>query len=137
MLVFIQSVRSTTWPPLTASPMYWLSRMTMSAPPLAAKSVKIWSCHWAMGTQRTSTSAPGNFLDRSVRAWQGCQANQITWSLPPFGAPVVTVVFVAAAGAGAVVSVAAAGAGAVVLVAAAGAGAVVSVAAGAGAVVGG
>src|SRR6476661_4755332 len=130
MLVFIQSVRSTTWPPLTASPIYWLSRITMSAPPLAAKSVKIWSCHWAMGTQRTSTSAPGNFLDRSVSAWHGCQANQITWSLPPLPVLVVPVVLVAAAGA--VVSVAAGAAGAAVSVAAAGAGAVVSVAAGAG-----
>ena len=62
MLVFIQSVRSMMWPPLTASPMYWLSRMTTSAPCLAAKSVKIWSCHSPMGTQRTSTLAAGEAL---------------------------------------------------------------------------
>src|SRR6476646_2122288 len=82
-----------------------------------------------MGTQRTSTLASGNFFDRSVRAWQGCQANQITWSLPP---PVLAaVVFVAA---GAVVFVAAAGAvvfvaagGAVVLVGAGGTGVTVAV----------
>src|SRR5690349_16902112 len=115
------------WPPLTASPMNWLSRMTISAPPLAAKSVKIWSCHWAMGTQRTSTVPPGKVFDRSVRAWQGCQANQMTWRLAPPVLP-VPVVFVGAAGA--VVSVGAAATGAVVSVGAAATGAVVAVAAG-------
>src|SRR5947209_11076628 len=119
MLVFIQSVRSMMWPPLTASPMNWLSSMVISAPPLAAKSVKIWSCHWAIGTQRTVTAPPGKFLERSVSAWQGCHANQITCTLPvpPLVPPLAAVVFVGAAAAG--VSVAAAAGGAAVLVGAA------------------
>src|SRR3954463_2634079 len=109
MLLFIQSVSSIMWPPLTASPMNWLSSITTSAPPLAAKSVNIWSCHWAMGTQRTSTEPPGYFLLRSVRAWHGCQANQITWRLPPDPVePEVAAVSVGAAAA--VVSVGAAAA---------------------------
>src|SRR4051812_30090574 len=135
MLPFIQSVSSIMWPPLTASPMNWLSSITTSAPPLAAKSVKIWSCHWAMGTQRTSTEPPGYFLLRSVRAWQGCHANQITWRLPPEPVdPEVAAVSVGAAAAvvlvgaaAATVSVGAAGAAAGVSVAAAGMGVAVGV----------
>src|SRR5262249_49805581 len=98
------------WPPLTASPMNWLSRMVISAPPLAAKSVKIWSCHCAIGTQRTWTVASLSLFPSPPSAWQGCQENQIPWRFPP---PVPAEA--AAVGAGAAVAWGAAvGAGAAV-----------------------
>src|SRR5581483_11645595 len=115
----------------TPSPIHWLSRIGKSAPPLAANSVKILSCHWVAPTRSPFTVQPlteAYSLPRSFRMRAGCQSNQEKVSVP-FSATAGPVVAAAgalvAAAAGALV---AAAAGAVV---GAAAGAVVGAAAGA------
>src|SRR5581483_5938887 len=140
MFFCAKSVKSMMWPPATPSPIHWLSRIGKSAPPLAANSVKILSCHWVAPTRSPFTVQPlteAYSLPRSFRMRAGCQSNQEKVSVP-FSATAGPVV---AAAAGALVASAAgalvaAAAGALVAAAAAAvvgaaAGAVVGAAAGA------
>src|SRR5262249_39571868 len=125
MFFCAQSVSSMMWPPATPSPIHWLSRIGKSAPPLAANSVKILSCHWVAPTRSPFTVQPLTFANswpRSFKMRAGCQSNQAKVSVPFWataGPCVAAGALVAAGAEGGALVAAAAAVGAVVAAAAA------------------
>src|SRR3954452_10147006 len=80
MFFFTKSVMSTMLPLVTASPMFWESRIGMSKLVLwAANWVKIASCHCGFGTVLTLTVTLGRVfvysLPSASRAWAGGHSN--------------------------------------------------------------